>query len=133
MCISLRISKEMHMNPDVSICLILDTYMEMQSCILAMMCWFGQLITRLGVGLNTSDLTQQSSLITRIASDLCQVRQKYPCTVRSIIGLQHLPPQMKYHGLNEEKNHCRKKRSLFESSEVYGWLVWILTTLRVSL
>jgi hypothetical protein len=31
-----RISKEMHMNHDVSICLILDTYIGMQSCILAM-------------------------------------------------------------------------------------------------
>ncbi len=38
---------------------------------------------------NTSDLTQCSGLITRIASDLGWARQKYPCTVRSIISLQH--------------------------------------------
>jgi hypothetical protein len=30
------ISKEMHMNRDVSVCLILDTYIGMQSCIPAM-------------------------------------------------------------------------------------------------
>jgi hypothetical protein len=33
MCILPWISREMHMNPDVSICLILDTYVGMQSCI----------------------------------------------------------------------------------------------------
>jgi hypothetical protein len=38
---------------------------------------------------NTSDLAQQSGLITRMASDLGRVRQKYPCTVQNIIGLQH--------------------------------------------
>jgi hypothetical protein len=37
---------------------------------------------------NTSDLTQWSGLVTRIAFDLGWVHQKYPCTVRSIIGLQ---------------------------------------------
>jgi hypothetical protein len=38
---------------------------------------------------NTSDLTHWSGIVTHLASDLCWVRQKYPCTVRSIIGLQH--------------------------------------------
>ncbi len=38
--------------------------------------------------LTTSDLTQRSGLITRVASDLSQARQKYPCTVRGIIRLQ---------------------------------------------
>jgi hypothetical protein len=50
MCISPWISKEMHMNPDVSVCLIPDTYVGMQSCIPAneveVICWLGQLITR---------------------------------------------------------------------------------------
>ena len=35
-----------------------------------MMWWLCHLISRRGVGLNTSDLTQWSGLITRIASDL---------------------------------------------------------------
>ncbi len=52
-----------------------------------MMWWFCHLISCLGVGLSTSDLTQCSGLITRIASDLCRAHQKYPCTVWSIIGL----------------------------------------------
>ncbi len=46
-----------------------------------MMWWLCHLISRWGVGLNTSDLTQQSGLITHIATDLCRARQKYPCTV----------------------------------------------------
>ncbi len=37
---------------------------------LVMMWWLCHLISQLGVGLNTSDLTQWSGLITRIASDL---------------------------------------------------------------
>jgi hypothetical protein len=37
---------------------------------LVMMWWLCHLISQSGVGLNTSDLTQGSGLITRIASDL---------------------------------------------------------------
>jgi hypothetical protein len=61
-----------------------------------MMWWLCHLISLRDVGLNTSDLTQRSGLITRIASDLCQARQKYPCTVRSIIGLRqrHVPAKI---------------------------------------
>ncbi len=55
-----------------------------------MMWWLCHLISWWGVGLNTSDLTQRSGLITRIASDLCRAHQKYPCTVWSIIGLQQI-------------------------------------------
>ncbi len=62
----------------------------------------------------------------------CQARQKYSCTVWSIGGLRHSPPQMKNHGLNEEKPY-KKKITSIESSEVYVWLVWILTTKRKSL
>ncbi len=58
----------------------------------------------------------------------CQACQKYSCTLWSIGGLQHLPPQMKnHHGLNEEKTLLEKIFSI-ELSEVYVWLVWILTT-----
>jgi hypothetical protein len=53
-----------------------------------MMWWLCHLISRWGVGLNTSDLTQRSGLITCIASDLCHAHQKYSCTVWSIIGLR---------------------------------------------
>jgi hypothetical protein len=63
----------------------------------------------------------------------CQAQKKYPCTVRSIIGLRHLPPQMKNHGLNKEKNLIGEKNLYIESSEVNLWLVWILTTKRKSL
>jgi hypothetical protein len=77
---------------------------------MVMMWWLCHLISQEGVGLNTSDPTQQSSLITRLASEHRQAHQKYPCTVRSIIGLQHLPPQMKNQcGLNEEENLIGKK------------------------
>ncbi len=101
-----------------------------------MMWWLCHLISQWGVGLNTSDLTQLSGLITRITSDLCQARQKYPCTVRSIIGLRDLPPRMKnQHGLNEEKTLKEKNNLSIESSEVnvWLWLVWIPTTKRKSL
>jgi hypothetical protein len=64
----------------------------------------------------------------------CRACQKYPCTVRSITCLQHLPPWMKnQHGLNEEKNPYRKNNLSIESSEVNVWLVWILPTKRKSL
>ena len=53
---------------------------------LVMMWWLCHLMSQWGVGLNTSDLTQLSGLITRIVSDLYRARQKYPCSVRSIIG-----------------------------------------------
>jgi hypothetical protein len=64
----------------------------------------------------------------------CQMRQKYSCTVQSIIGLRHLPPQMKnQHGLNEEKNLIGENNLSIKLSEVNVWLVWILTTKRKSL
>jgi hypothetical protein len=44
-----------------------------------------------------------------------------------------LAPRMKHHGLNEEKNLIGKKQPSIELSEVYVWLVWILTTISVSL
>ncbi len=65
---------------------------------------------------STSRSQTQSGLITRIMSDLCQAHQKYPFTVRSIIGLQHSPPWMKYHGLNEENTFIGKIISL--------WVEW---------
>ncbi len=58
----------------------------------------------------------------------CWAHQKYSCTERSMIGLCHLPPQMKnQHGLNEEKPY-RKKNLSIELSKVKVWLAWILTT-----
>ncbi len=60
--------------------------------------------------------------ITRVASDLSlsRVCQKYHCVVWCIIGLGHLPPQMKnQHGLNQEKNFNKEKNNLsIESSDV---------------
>ncbi len=55
--------------------------------------------------------------LTRLASDLGQMRQKYHCTVplygTYLGGLRHWPPQMKsQHGLNEGKNLIGKKKSL---------------------
>ncbi len=55
-----------------------------------MMWWLSHLISQWGIGLNTSDLTQQSGLITRIASDLCWAHQQYPYIIRSKIGLWHV-------------------------------------------
>ncbi len=83
-----------------------------------MMWWLCHLISQWGVGLNTSDLFQWSGL-TSIATDLCWVHQKKPCTLWSIVGLRHLPPRMKIqHGLNK-KTPFRKTNYLFiEPSEV---------------
>ncbi len=61
----------------------------------------------------------------------CQAHQKYSCTVRGIGSLRNLPPQMKNHGLNEEKLYRRKITLYWVKWSV--WLVWILTTKRKSL
>ncbi len=102
-------SKEMRMDPDVLVCPTSSTYVGMQW-------WCGDDVVDLPshipmrIWFNTSDLAQWSGLVTRIASDLGWARQKYPCTVQSIIGLRHLPPRMKnQHGLNEEKTLIGKK------------------------
>ncbi len=75
--------------------------------------WYGGPTTSYSgkdLDLNTSDLTQRSGLVTRIASDLGRVCQKYPCTLWSIIGLRHLPPRMKNQcGLNEKKTLQEKE------------------------
>jgi hypothetical protein len=44
-----------------------------------MMCWLCQLISQRGIGLNTSDLTQWSGLITLIVSDLVR------CTKNTLV------------------------------------------------
>ncbi len=62
----------------------------------------------------------------------CQACQKYSCTVQSIGGLRHSPPRTKNHGLKEENTLLEKMTSI-ELSEVYVWLVWILTTKHKSL
>jgi hypothetical protein len=84
MCISPR-----PLNPDVFGLSNTSTYIGMQRWCdddvvdlpphILMRIWF-----------NTSDLTQRSGLVTRIASDLGWVHQKNGCTVRSIIGLRQL-------------------------------------------
>ncbi len=101
-------SKEMHMNPDMfglsnakrlrknAVLHQDDDVVMMRQTCHRITWWCGEL--------TTSDLTQWSGLYTRVASDLGQACQKYPCTVRGILGLQHLPPQMKnQYELNEEK------------------------------
>ncbi len=52
-----------------------------------------------------SELTQQSGSLTRLASDLSQVRQKYVCT----IPLSLAPTKEESAWLNEEKNLIGKK------------------------
>jgi hypothetical protein len=68
-----------------------------------------------------------SGLLTRIVSDLVR-RAKNTLVLYGVFGLQHLPPQMKNHGLNEEKTLKEKKNLSIESSEMNVWLVWILTS-----
>jgi hypothetical protein len=69
-------SKEMHMDPDVLVCPIPSTYVGMQW-------WCGDDVVGLPphipmrIWFNTSDLTQWSGFVTRIASDLGWARQKY--------------------------------------------------------
>ncbi len=78
-----------------------------------MMWWLCHLIPRLGVGLNTSDLTQRSGLITCTASDLCRARQKYPCTVQSIISLQQWQPTFQSYWLQAVMAvHSGKQRTI---------------------
>ncbi len=102
-------SKEMHMDFDVFGLSNTSTYVGMQWLCgddagdlpphILMRIWF-----------NTSDLTQWSGLVTRIASDLGRAPPKYHCTLQSIINLWHLPPWMKnQHGLNEENTFIGKK------------------------
>jgi hypothetical protein len=69
-----------------------------------------------------SEPTQWSGSLTRLASDLGQVLQKYhrmvhkcPLYGTQLDGLQHSPPRMKnQHGLNEGKNHLGKKNLSIE-------------------
>ncbi len=126
-----RTCKEMHMNPDVFG--LSNTGHLRRNAVLhpgddmVIMWWACHLITQWGVGLNTSDLTQRSSLVTRVASDLGRACQKYLCTVWSIIGLRYSPPRLKnQHGLNEEKTLKEKNDLSIESSEVNVWLDRIL-------
>ncbi len=98
---------------------------------LVMMWWLRHLMSRWGVGLNTSDLTQQSGLITRIASDLVRhakillycMEYRRPTT---------LAPMNEESWAQWGKNLIGKNLSI-ESSEVNVWLIWILTTKRKSL
>ncbi len=82
----------------------------------AMMCWLCQLISQWGVGLQ--HLRPDSAVwpVHMYFIWPCQARQEYSCTLWSIGGLKHLPPQMKHHGLNEEKPY-RKKIPLY-------WVEW---------
>ncbi len=126
-----RTSKEMHMKCDMWVCPVRASYVGIQGWCgddvvalpphIPMRCWAQQL---------RPDSTVWPYCTYHIWPS--QARQKYSCTVQSIIGLWHLPPQMKNHGLNEEKTLYKKKTSI-ESSEVYMWLVWILTTKHKSL
>jgi hypothetical protein len=110
-------SKEMHMNPDVfglsnTECLCRNAVLHQGDDVVIM--WRTYATSHsddVECGeLTTSDLTQQSGLITHVASDLSQACQKYHCTVLvGIISLQHLPPQIwNQHGHNE-KTHKEKK------------------------
>ncbi len=103
-----RISKEMHMNRNVSICLILASYVGTQE-------WCGDDVVALPPHILMRCWAQHLRPDSMVWPDHlycvwpCQACQKYSCTVRSVTGLQHSPPHMKYHGLNEEKNLYRKK------------------------
>ncbi len=120
MCILPKAPKRCTWILTCSVSPIPSAYTGIQSC-LGMMMWLTCHLIFWWCGeLTTSDLTQQSSLITHVPSYFSQMRQKNHCTIRCIIGLQHLTPRMmNQHGLNEEKNLVRKKIDLsIESSEV---------------
>ncbi len=84
MCISLRVPKRYTWLLTCSVRPIPSTYVGMQSCMANDDVAACHLITWRCGGLNTSDLTQWSGPITRLASGLSLVCQKYPCTVRVI-------------------------------------------------
>ncbi len=87
-----RISKEMHMNCDVSICPIPDTYVGMQSCIPGMRWWWcgGSATSYPNEVLGSIPQTWLSGLaLSHVLRLTLSARQKYSCTVRSIGGLQH--------------------------------------------
>jgi hypothetical protein len=95
----------------------------MQECSPALRWWCGKPATLYPDDVVSSppqNLTQWSGPITCVASDLSQTCQKYNCTVWCIIGLQHLPPQIKNrHGLYEEKNFNKGKHDIrIELSDV---------------
>ncbi len=60
----------------------------------------------------------------------CEARQKNPCTIRGIIGLQYSHPRMKnQHGLNEKKIFNKEKMIPILSWVLWHmWLNWVLTT-----
>ena len=67
----------------------------------------------------TSELTQPSGSLTRLASDLGRVHQKAPLYGTFVSGLHHSPPQMKnQHGLNEEKPLLKKNKSQLSACDV---------------
>ena len=102
-----RTSKEMHMNPDVLVCPIQASNIGIQG-------WYDDVVA-LPPHIPMRCWVQHLRPDSTVWSDPpyciwpCQARPKYSCTVRSIIGLRHSPPRLKYHGLNEEKNFIGKK------------------------
>ncbi len=84
-----RISKEMHMNCDVSVCLILVSYVGTQE-------WCGGDVVALPPHIVMRCWAQHLRPDSMVWPDHpycvwpCQACQKYSCTVWSIIGLRHL-------------------------------------------
>ncbi len=100
---------------------------------LVMMWWLCHLISQWGVGLNTSDLTQRSGFITRIASDLVRHTKNTLVLYRVWSAYDTYPHDEESSWAQWGKNFIGKKNLSIELSEVNMWLVWILTTKRKSL
>ncbi len=94
----------------------------------AVMMWrLCHLISQRGVGLNTSDLTQQSGLVTRIASTLSGA-PKILLYCTEYRRPTTLAPTNEESWAQWGKNLIGEKGLSIELSEVNLWLVWILTT-----
>ncbi len=115
MCISSWVTTRCTWILKCLVCPIPSTYVGIQSCVKIMMWQACQLTTWWCGSLSPQNLTQWSGPITRLASDLSWVHQKVQLYGKFVIGLCHLPPQMKnQHGLNEKKTFIGKNSLSFE-------------------
>ncbi len=88
MCISSRVPKRCRWILTCLVCPTLSTYVGVQSCIEIMMWWPANSKHDAVRSPPPQNLTQWSTPITRLASDLIWVHQKYHCTVQYISSFQ---------------------------------------------
>ncbi len=107
---------EITIRSDSAVCPVPNAYIGMQSCTPAMRWWWcvGSTNSYPDEVLGSTPQTWLNGLALSHVS--CLTLSGAPSTVRRIGGLRYSPPQLKNHGLNEEKPY-RKKQPLY-------WVEW---------